>query len=257
MTALQTWEILALTGVSFVAATLDAVGGGGGLLTLPALMAAGLPPREALGTNKGQSVFGSLAALVRFARGGAVDRRRAAVTFPLGFVGSVAGALLVLVLAPRVLRPLVIVLLVAAAIMVGIHHRRSPTVGARPLSRSRLAAGAIALGMGAYDGFFGPGTGAFLIVAFSVLLGDGLGRATADAKVVNLASNLAAAIVFGVRGTVLWQVALPMAAAQAVGGWLGAHIVLRRGDRLVRAAVVGVALLLAAKLAADLWAPGG
>jgi uncharacterized protein len=115
-----------------------------------------------------------------------------------------------------------------------------------------VRAAVIALAIGAYDGFFGPGTGTFLIVAFVGLLGDGLARASADAKVVNFASNLAAVALFMTRGTVLWRVALPMAAAQLAGGWLGAHLAIRRGDALVRRAVVAVALALAAKLALDM-----
>jgi hypothetical protein len=120
-----------------------------------------------------------------------------------------------------------------------------------------VVAGAIALGIGAYDGFFGPGTGTFLIVAFAALLGDGLTEASAAAKVVNFASNLAAVAVFASRGVVLWRLALPMAGAQLVGGWVGAHLAIRRGDGLVRRVAVLVALALAAKLAWDMrGAPG-
>jgi hypothetical protein len=115
-----------------------------------------------------------------------------------------------------------------------------------------MVAGAIALCIGAYDGFFGPGTGTFLIVAFVALLGDGLTRASAAAKVVNFASNLAAMALFATRGVVVWRVALPMAGAQLVGGWLGAHLTVRRGDALVRAAVLVASLALAARLAWDM-----
>jgi hypothetical protein len=110
----------------------------------------------------------------------------------------------------------------------------------------------VALVIGAYDGFFGPGTGTFLIVASVALLGDGLAEASAGAKVVNFASNLAAVALFAWRGVVLWQVALPMAAGQLAGGWIGAHLAIRRGDGLVRRVAVAVSLALAAKLAWDL-----
>ncbi len=115
-------------------------------------------------------------------------------------------------------------------------------------------AGAIALAIGAYDGFFGPGTGTFLIAAFAGLMGDSLARASAEAKVANFASNFAALLLFAARGTVVWRIALPMAAAQLAGGWLGAHLAIRRGDGLVRRLVVAVALVLAFKLAWDLRA---
>ncbi len=246
--------VLALALVAFAAGTLDAIAGGGGLLTLPALLAAGLPPHLALGTNKGQSVFGSFASLVRYARGGLVDRSRATLAFPAGLAGSLLGAALVLAVPAERLRPIVIVLLAGAAAFVGM--RRTPPASGRPPLEGRAAAGrtlALAAAIGAYDGFFGPGTGTFLIVGFVALLGMGPARASAEAKVVNFASNLAAVALFAARGVVLWKVALPMAAGQLAGGWLGAHLALRRGDALVRRAVVVTALALAGKLAWDTW----
>jgi uncharacterized protein len=249
-------DIAVLALVALVAGTVDAIAGGGGLLTVPAILWTGLPPHLALGTNKGQSVFGSFAALVRFTRGGLVDGRRARITFPLGLAGSVAGAALVLRLSPAVLRPIVLALLAAAAVFVGVRHAGPPRPdgAAAPARAAPLVAALIAFAVGAYDGFFGPGTGTFLIVAFVGLLGDGLARASASAKVVNFASNLAALALFASRGVVVWRIALPMAAAQLAGGWVGAHLAVRRGDALVRRVVVLVALALAAKLAWDMRA---
>lgn len=246
--------IAALALVALVAGVLDAIAGGGGLLTVPALLWAGLPPHLALGTNKGQSVFGSFSSLVRFTRGGLVDARRARLTFPAGLLGALLGAAMVLAVPPARLRPVIIVLLAIAAAFVGL-RRPPPGENAPPLAPRAAAARAIALalGIGAYDGFFGPGTGTLLIVGFVALLRDGPARASAEAKVVNFASNLAAVAVFAARGVVLWQVALPMALGQLAGGWIGAHLAIRRGDVLVRRAVVLVALAVAAKLARDTW----
>jgi len=259
--------VLAL--VAFAAGVIDAIAGGGGLLTLPALLAAGLPPHLALGTNKGQSVFGSGSAMVNFWRSGLIDPARARVGFPLGLVGAACGAALVLAVPAARLKPIVLVLLAGAALFIGL--RRSPrpapsagttsTGGSAPAavvtapnreSARPVVAGLIALVIGAYDGFFGPGTGTFLIVAFVALLGDGLARASAAAKVVNFASNLAALALFAWRGAVLWPVALPMAAGQLCGGWIGAHLAVRRGDALDRRVAVLSALALAVKLALDL-----
>jgi uncharacterized membrane protein YfcA len=246
-------EIAVLAAVALAAGTIDAVAGGGGLLTVPALLAAGLPPHLALATNKGQSVFGSLAATARFARSGLVDPRRAAIGFPAAFAGSLGGAALVLAVPPATLRPVVIVLLAAVALFVGVRRTPPPRLEDAPRPRGELAVAAlIALAVGAYDGFFGPGTGTFLIVAYVGLLRDGLAHASAAAKVVNFASNLAALVLFAARGAVVWRLALPMAAAQLAGGWLGAHLTIRRGDLLVRRAVVAVALAAAAKLAWDM-----
>lgn len=246
-------QIALLAAVALVAGTVDAIAGGGGLVTLPTLLAAGLPPHLALGTNKGQSVFGAFAALARFSRSGLVDARRARLTFPLGLVGSLAGAALVLAVPPAVLRPIVLGLLAAAALFIALRRGGSARLDDAPARpHARLLAGGAALLIGAYDGFFGPGTGTFLIVAFVALLGDGLAHASASAKVVNFASNLAAMVLFALEGTVIWRIALPMAAAQLAGGWVGAHLAVRRGDALIRKVVVAVALALAAKLAWDM-----
>jgi uncharacterized protein len=245
-------ELALLTAVALVAGTVDAIAGGGGLLSVPALLAAGLPPHLALATNKGQSVFGSFAALARFTRAGLVDGPRARVTFPAGLAGAFLGAALVLVVPPATLRPLVLVLLAAAALFIGLRPSPVPAAEAAPARARPAVAALVALAIGAYDGFFGPGTGTFLIVAFVGLLGDGMARASASAKVVNFASNLAAVVLFASRGLVIWKIALPMAAAQLAGGWVGAHLAVRRGDALVRKVVVAVALALAARLAWDL-----
>lgn len=241
-----------LAGAAFLAGFVDAIAGGGGTITLPALLAAGLPPHLALGTNKGQSVFGSSTAAVRYARAGLIDGPQAKVAFPLGLVGSLAGAQLVLWVSPAALKPVVVGLLLAVAVFLAF--RRSPKPGQVriPASRPALVAGAVALVIGAYDGFFGPGTGTFLIAAFVALLGRPMDRASADAKVVNFASNLAAVALFASRGVVLWSVAVPMAFAQAAGAWLGAHATIKSGEKLVRPMVLVVTAVLVAKLIRDL-----
>lgn len=252
MTPTLTLSSLALlAGVAFVAGAIDAIAGGGGLLTVPALLSAGLPPHLALGTNKGQSVFGSAAALFRYQKAGLVNARQAAWTFPAGFSGALAGVVLVLWVQPAVLRPLVLVLLVAAGIVVAF--RRAPSSQRPPPARARTWAVLIALGLGVYDGFFGPGTGTFLFLAFAGVLHASAPQATADAKVVNFASNLAAVALFALRGSVLWAVALPMAAAQALGGYAGAQLAVRGGERIIRLAVLGVVMALVARLGMDLW----
>jgi uncharacterized protein len=243
----QTVGMLSLVAVA--AGTVDAIGGGGGLLSVPALLAVGLPPQLALGTNKGQSVFGSLAALANFARAGLVSWKRVRWTVPLGFAGALLGATVVLRLRPEVLRPLVLALLVAAA---GFLALVRPVEGtSRVTRRAQALASLLALGVGFYDGFFGPGTGTLLVVGFAALLALPLRRASAEAKAVNAASNLAAMLLFAARGAVLWQVALPMAVGQLLGGWMGAHLAIRGGDRVVRFVVLGVVLALVAKLGSD------
>jgi uncharacterized membrane protein YfcA len=270
---------LLLAGAAFLAGLVDAIGGGGGLISLPALLAAGLPPAVAIGTNKGQAIFGATSSFISFWRRGGIDRDRAPLGFAAGFAGSCAGAWALMAMRPEPLRPLVIALL-AGATLVGLVGRRglsvptpptpTPTgapgsgsiaLTSTPTGRMRSGGGVdrrttalvlIAAGLGAYDGFFGPGAGSMLILAFALVFGDSLTRASGNAKVVNLASNLAAFLLFARRGTIIWSLALPMAAANALGAALGARLALRRGDRLVRWVVLMMVLAVIGKLTRDL-----
>jgi uncharacterized membrane protein YfcA len=243
--------IVALLAVAFLAGLVDAIAGGGGLLTVPALLATGLPPHLALGTNKAQAVWGSGASLLGYVRARMVDRKRAPAAFVAGFAGSLGGAALVLLLAPEVLRPIVLVLLVAVAAFLAFRPPLHPAP-ALVTPRWEVPVGlALAATFGAYDGFFGPGTGTFLILGFVLLLGHGLTRASAEAKVVNFASNLAAFLLFAAQGMVDWAIALPMAGAQLVGGYAGSQLAVRGGDRLVRWVVLCVVVALVLKLAHD------
>lgn len=239
-------SLLFLTAMA--AGLIDAIAGGGGLLTMPALLMAGLPPHLALGTNKGQSVFGSGIALVRYAHSPLLDRKRAARSFAAGLIGAAAGAWAVSLLAPEVLKPLVVALLAGVALFMLFY--KPPHVSPERRIRPRVAL-MIALGLGAYDGFFGPGCGTFLILAYVLLLHDSLDEASANAKVVNFASNLASMAIFASRGNVMWAYALPMAAGQAIGALIGAHLTIKVGRPLVRYATLAVSLALLVKLVWD------
>lgn len=247
--ALHLWEIALLALAAFAAGLVDAIAGGGGLITVPSLLAIGLPPQLAIATNKGQASFGALSSFVSFLSKGEIDRPRMPPGFVAGFLGSLVGARVLLWMRPEPLKPIVLVLLVLAAGMV-LYPRR-PTIGqARPWAMISLAP--IALALGFYDGFFGPGTGSILIVAFAIVFGDTLTRASGNAKVVNLASNLAALLLFSIKGAVLWRLAAPMAASNALGAFVGARLAVKRGDRFVRAIVLGVVCSLVAKVGYDL-----
>jgi hypothetical protein len=241
-------ELLALlVGVALVAGCIDAIAGGGGLLTLPALLWAGLPPVEALATNKLQGTFGTASAALRFLRHGAIDLRALGPAALLTFAGSAGGSWLVGHIDPGALARLLPALLVAFA----LYFLFSPRVGDPP-SRRRVGLPAFGLlagaGIGFYDGFFGPGTGSFFALAFVALLGYGLRQATASSKLLNFASNLAALLVFALGGHVAWALGLGMAAGQWIGAWVGAHLVIQHGARLVRPLLVVVSLLLSIRL---------
>lgn len=252
VTALPLLSIAGLVAVAFTAGLVDAIAGGGGLLTLPALLHAGLSPQIALGTNKGQSAFGTASSVVAFWRKGALDPKRAVYTFPLGFLGSLCGAALVIYAVPREwLRPIVIVLLALAALTLLI-PRKDGADRPRPSPRAAaMIAASLAFGIGMYDGFFGPGCGTFLVIGFSFFLAESLLSATADAKVVNFGSNLSALLLFAWHGDILWHVSLPMAAGQLAGSWTGAHLAVKGGDKLIRPVVLVIVALLIAKLAFD------
>lgn len=245
--------VLLLTVAAFLAGLVDAIAGGGGLLTLPSLLAAGLPPELALGTNKGQSVWGSGAALRSFWSRGLIAGDRAAWLFPAGFVGALCGVELVLHVDRTLLRPIVIGLLLVAATAIATYRPPKEETASAPRGPSaRWLALAIALSIGFYDGFFGPGTGTFLIVLMVAVLKDDLLRATANAKVVNFASNLASVLWFAHAGKVVWHVALPMAVGQLAGGTLGAGLAVKEGQQLVRKVTLAVVAALIIKLSLDL-----
>jgi uncharacterized membrane protein YfcA len=233
---------------AFAAGLVDAMAGGGGIITLPALLACGLDPRIALATNKGQAVFGAGSSVAMFARGGQVDRSRAAVSFLAAGGASIVGAKLVLLVDPRMLRPLVLALLLVAACAAFV---RKPGEQRGWLAAQRypgLVASAIAVAIGAYDGFFGPGTGTFLILAYAYVFGDPLVRASGNAKVANFASNLGAFVLFAFAGSIRWDLAIPMGVAQVAGAAIGTRLTLKRGSGLVKGAAVVVSLLLAARV---------
>ena len=243
-------EILAaLFGVGLLAGFVDAIAGGGGLLTLPALLWAGLPPAQALATNKLQSSFGSFSAALKFTRGGEVRPRAMAVMIACTFAGSAAGAVLVQRLDPGFLRSVIPVLLIGIAAYLLV----SPRAGDLD-ARQRIGEPAFALlagtGIGFYDGFFGPGTGTFFAIAFVSLLGHNLRKATAHTKVLNATSNLAALLFFLLGGHIQWAVGLLMGAGQCLGAQLGAQLVIRNGAGLIRPMLVAASIAITAKL---LW----
>lgn len=242
---------MALLGLAaLIAGFVDAVAGGGGLITLPALLAAGLPPLDALATNKAQSTWGSTAALVRFAGTRLLDRGPAAWSFFAGMAGAMIGVLILTEVPNHALRPLVLVLLLMAAGMVAaVRPRPRASAIHRPLWWSLAVAG----GIGAYDGFFGPGTGTLLILAYVLIWHQAYDAASANAKVVNCGSNWGAFLCFIGMGLIQWPVALAMAAGQILGGWMGAHLVVRKGQGLVRLLAAAVSMALAARVAWQLF----
>jgi len=229
---------------------MDSIAGGGGLISLPALLAAGVPAHVALGTNKLQSMCGTTCALLNFHRHAKVLWRIAAIGIPFSLAGSAAGARLALVVPPTVLaKVLVVILPPAAALMflsksllrpVGIHHARG--------TRFWLPTIAACATVGLYDGFFGPGTGTFLILALVLFSRIPLLNATATAKTFNLASNVAAFVTFLASGAIDFRIGLAMAAANVAGNLIGSHFAVKHGHEFIRRALMAAVAVLFAYL---------
>lgn len=247
MDALPLEIVLLLVAVAALAGFIDAIAGGGGLLALPALLWAGLPPVQALATNKLQGSFGTLTAAANFVRRGEIDLKPLRIPILMTFIGSASGTLAVQRLGSELLEQLVPGLLIAFA----LYFLFSPRIGDSDAQR-RIGHGlfglAMGFGIGFYDGFFGPGTGSFFAVAFVLLLGYNLRRATAGTKVLNFTSNIAALIFFATAGQVVWPVGLAMGLAQVAGAWMGSQLVIRHGTRLIRPLLVIVSLALSIRL---------
>ena len=236
----------------FCAAFIDSVVGGGGLISLPALLFIGLPPHLALGTNKAAAVMGALASFVTFVRSGRVNGWLIRRLFPLSLLGSAIGVLVVRQVSPEILRPLVLVMLVLVlvySIWKKDWGRENHFTGLT--TRMLVLSGVVAFGFGFYDGFFGPGTGSFLLFAFLMLGYDFLGAA-ANARALNFASNIAGVTVFGMLGLIQWAYALPMGIAMIVGAWCGAHMALRKGTGYVRPLFIVMTTVLIGKQILDL-----
>ncbi|MCB1798171.1 MAG: TSUP family transporter [Gammaproteobacteria bacterium] len=245
--ALPLDTLMLLVGVAGLAGMIDAIAGGGGLLALPAILWAGLPPVQALATNKLQGSFGTFTASYNFIRRGEIDLRRLRIPIVMTFIGSVSGTLAVQRLGSDLLNHIVPALLIAFA----LYFLFSPRIGDQD-AHHRISHGLFGLligfSLGFYDGFFGPGTGSFFAAAFVLLLGYNLRRATAGTKVLNFTSNIASLIFFALAGQVVWQVGLPMGLAQMAGAWIGSHLVIRHGTRLIRPLLVVVSLAISTKL---------
>ncbi len=246
----MTWDvILLLFFAGFSAGFIDAIAGGGGLISVPALLWAGLPPQVALGTNKMQATWGTLMAVRRYARAGLVSWSQVRLAVLVTFIFACLGTWTVTQVSNEVLKKIVPWMLLGIAVYVLL----SPGLG-RTQVKARLSLTGFALlagsGIGFYDGFFGPGTGTFWALACISLLGLELTRATAFTKVVNLTSNVASLIVFVSYGRIHYPIAAAMIAGQLIGGRLGASMAIRHGAPFIRIIFIAVVFAMVIKL---LW----
>ena len=242
--------IAVLTAVSFLAGFVDAIAGGGGLLTVPALLLAGLDPAQAIATNKVQGSVAAASATYTFGRKGLIAWRSAWIFTLIAFTSGVAGALCVRFLPRAVLEVLIPVLLIVIAAYFALSPRIKDADAHARLSA--LAFGLTApVAVGFYDGIFGPGAGSFYMLAFVTLLGYGVVRATAHTKLLNLASNVGSLLLYAATGAVVWPVGIAMAGASLLGAQIGSRLALRLGSRIIRPLLVVVSGLMALRLLLD------
>lgn len=220
-----TWQMLAIVcPLVFLAGFIDSIAGGGGLISLPAYYLAGLPAPLASGTNKLSAGLGTLTSTFRFVRGGKVVWR-------VGLLGALGA--------------------IPVVAIVVLRQRSDLSVRRVPVQWDMPASAVIGLAIGFYDGLIGPGTGTFLIIAFTMLMGMEGVMASGTAKIVNLSSNISALLTLLTSGNVLFGLGLPAALCGVAGNWLGAGLTMKKGTRIIRTVLLLVLALLLAKMVYD------
>lgn len=248
------WTFLIVCPLTFLGGFIDSIAGGGGLITLPAYLVAGLPPHLAMGTNKAASFLGTATSCFNYIKEGFVKWKIAIPCMIFALIGSACGTNLALFIEPDVLQVVIIVLLPITAIF---------TLSSKGLSKKRkefsyrktvLIASVLAFFIGGYDGFYGPGTGTFLIILLNLLAHQNLESANGLSKVTNLASNVAAFIVFLINGKVLLLLALAAGICQVIGNYIGSKLFIKKGLKIVRPVMIVVFIALMAKIIFDMLA---
>ena len=247
---LEFWKIFGLIcPLVFFAGFIDAVAGGGGIISLPAYLMAGVPVHFAAGTNKVVNCIGTSVAAGKYLRSGKVRLKAALWAAAGALAGASIGTRLALLCSEKTLQMIITIALPVTAVFLTFRKDFGETGKAREYSprKEALFSAAIGLGIGCYDGLIGPGTGTFMIMAFTAVLGLDLLTASGCAKVGNLASNVASAVVFILNGKVLWSVVLPAVLCNVLGNYVGARYAIRGGSKKVRGVMFAVLGLLFAK----------
>jgi len=234
----------------FLAGAIDSIAGGGGLISLPTYLFVGLPPHLALGTNKFSSFFGTVFSTIRYFRSKMIDIRIALTTAFAALIGSWLGTKTVLMINPDFLNYILIFLIPIITVInllnknVGMHDLSSEL----SINRKYVLVSIAGIVIGFYDGFFGPGTGAFLILFYTILLKYNFIVANGNSKVVNLASNFAAVVTFAVSGSIFYKLAIPAALCGILGNIIGSRLVVLRGNKLIKKIFIIVLFLLMIKV---------
>jgi hypothetical protein len=252
LSGLEPTALALLLLAAFVGGWVDAIAGGGGLIVLPAILGVGLPPHLALGTNKLAGTMGTLSSSWAYVRRGIVRPRAWSLVAAATVVGALAGTLAVAHLPADLLRRAVPVLIAASALYVLLRPRPASLPPGAPPPRPVAGAGVGGV-LGFYDGFFGPGVGAFWTTAAMAVFRLDLVQASGVARTMNFVSNVVSLATFAALGLVSWPIGLATGAVLMAGSWLGAHSAIRFGAPFIRPVFVAVVLAIAAKLAWEAW----
>ena len=247
MAEVSSLAVVGLVLAAFTGGFVSSIAGAGGMIVLPCLLWAGLPPVQALATNKCQSVFGTVSSAINYFRSGQLQLAPLRATLAWALAGALAGTWLVQQLDAALLEALLPPMLILLAAYFAFSPRISD-VDSPPRISARLFAPLVGGGLGVYGGFFGPGMGLISAAAFSGLRGFNMRRATASTKPVVLATNFASMTVFVLGGHVVWSLVAAMAVAQIIGARLGSGLVINRGTALVRPVIVVTTVAIALRL---------
>lgn len=247
------YKVIFLCIAGFLAAFVDAIAGGGGLISIPAYFMIGFPPHFTLGTNKFSATFSTLVSTIRFAKSGKTDNNILKILLPFSFLGGATGVYIVLLVDSAILKPVVLVMILA----VGLYSFFAKSVGVEDnftgTTKKTLIIGAIfAFVMGFYDGFFGPGSGSFIIFGLIKIYGFDFVRASGNAKAMNFTSNITALIMFAIGGKIHYIMGIPMAIFMVLGASIGAKLAIKEGAKIIRPIFIIMSLGVAAKMIYEL-----
>ena len=247
------WVVLLVCFGVFCASFMDAIGGGGGIISLPTYLLAGLPMHFALGTNKLSSCIGTVASTVRYVKNGYVDWLLGVPSIGLALVGAHLGTRLHLAMDEQYLKLVLIIVLPVIAVILLKKKELPETWGVLNEWLRRAIVWTASLVFGAYDGFYGPGTGTFLLLSFCYLAKVDVRTASGNVKLVNLASNVGAVVTSLAAGKVLVPLGLVSAVFAIAGQYIGAGLALKNGSKIVRPVILVVLVLLAGKVLLELF----
>lgn len=251
-------QLLIACPLVFMAGFIDSIAGGGGLISLPAYYLIGLPPHIALGTNKMSSSMGTVMAAIQYIRKKYFYKEVIFISILTALVGSTIGSRTALLLEGVYLKQIMTFFIpVVALITVLKKDFLSRPEKKLSLSKANLMAGIASLLIGFYDGFFGPGTGMFLMMVYVSLIGMNVVTACGNTKVVNLATNIAALVTFVRTGNVAFLIAIPCGISSIVGSYLGAHLAMKKGLSIIKPVMLAVIALLMLSIGKDLFTSFG